>query len=207
MLAVTGRGTTIVQSLKLILPPNEEIVRMDLKLGQLDCVLRVPVAKRYLLAAGILHQKPIREQSWSEMIESLAVNMVNVIRICEMVLEEEPEGRICVIGSESAIRGSFDATYAAAKAGVHAYVKSKKTGPLQQLVCVSPDIIGDSGMTQRRKDYPAVLEQRGWVTAMEVAATVKRVLYDHEPQETTGCIVRVIPKVKPHGQVDTASPT
>lgn len=194
MLAVTGRKTTIVRDLARLLPPDETIVRIDVDLGRADTHLGgLPVAERYLLAAGVLHQKSILEQSWVEMIESVSVNALNVIRICETILERQAEARICIIGSESARRGSFDLTYAASKAAVHAYVLARETKPGQQLVCVSPTIIADSGMTMRRKDFPQVLERREYVLTLDVARVVHRVLYQNAA-DLTGCIIPVTPQ-------------
>jgi NADP-dependent 3-hydroxy acid dehydrogenase YdfG len=192
-LAVTGRGSTIVQELERLIPA-ERIERIDVELGRPDAVLsNIVHADRYLLAAGILYSKHILAQSWVEMIESISVNLVNVIRICETILQRQDDARICVIGSESARAGSFDQTYAASKAAIHAYVMQRKTRPHQQLVCISPPIIADSGMTSRRHDFPQVLELRPHVYAIDVARVVKRALYDRNPDELTGCILTVQP--------------
>lgn len=193
MIAVTGYSTTIVRELEQLLP-LEVFVRIDMDLAKPDCpVTDIPRAERYLLAAGVLHQKHILEQSAAEMIEAVSVNLLCVIRISEAILARDSAARICIIGSESGSKGSFNQVYAACKAAVNAYIVQRRTQPLQQLVCVSPPIISDSGMTRRRKDYPQILEQRPTVRAIDVARTVKRVLYDREPQKASGCIVRVIP--------------
>lgn len=194
VLYVTGLRSTIVTQLKGLLPPQERIERLYVELAKPDAYLgQLQHGPRYLLAAGVLHSRNILQQSWAEIIESLSVNLVNVIRICEHILQRQGDARICIIGSESARAGSFDQTYAAAKAGVHAYVMQRKTLPLQQLVCISPPIIADSGMTLRRHDYPEVLQTRAHVQALDVARIVKRVLYDRAPHELTGCVLRVTP--------------
>lgn len=191
MLAVTGYRTTIIQELAKLLP-DEEIVRLDLDLSDPACAFyRLPTAPRYVLAAGILHGRPINELLASDIIECLSVNLINVIRLCEMILEEQADARICIIGSESARRGSFDRLYAASKAGVHAYVQQRTTKPMQQLVCLSPPIISDSGMTRRRKDYPQVLDERSTCRAFDVAHAIKRVIYDRPPNDVTNCILPI----------------
>lgn len=202
MFAVTGRGTTIVE--ELVNLTGEPAVRIG---GQNRYALEavdIPAADRYVLAAGIMHGVPISEQTPHRMIEACAVNMLDPIRICEFVLATNPTARICVVGSQSAISGSFDPVYLATKAGLHAYVLTKRLRPPQQLVCVAPTIIADAGMTYRRHDYPEVLEKRFTVRALDVARAIKRVLWDNGPTRVEGdhshCwprIVQVIERTPP----------
>mgnify|MGYP003908889943 CR=1 FL=1 len=175
MLAVTGFRTSIVQELKRFI--DDPIVRIGADLGRLNCTLEFPPADRFVLAAGVLHQTQLIEQSPDEIMSSLAVNMINTVRLCELILKANDNARIVVIGSESADRGSFDTTYALAKAGVHAYARWKQVLPTQQLTVLAPPIIADSGMTRARKDYPEVLSRRRTVTAEAVARSVKSLLY------------------------------
>lgn len=194
MLAVTGRNTTIVAELARLLP-GEDIVRINADLSDPHTPLDLPTAPRYVLAAGLLYnKKPIEQQTDSEILASLSVNCINAIRIVERVFAAQHDARICVIGSESAFKGCFDETYFLGKAALHSYVKARRTSLNQQLVCVSPDVISDSGMTRRRHDYPGVLTTRPMVTAREVAEVIKRALYDNPPDYATGCILRVTPQ-------------
>jgi NADP-dependent 3-hydroxy acid dehydrogenase YdfG len=172
MLAVTGLNTTIVQSYLQIRP--EGVIRIEAtpSLSHSSPVLKVPLADRYILAAGVLHQARLTKQTEKEIIESLSVNFINVIRICEEILSRYKCARICVIGSESGFNWSYDDTYAGAKAAVHRYVETRKIAATQPLVCVSPIIISDSGMTMRRNDYPDILDKRRTVTAMAVAEVI-----------------------------------
>lgn len=191
MLAVTGRRTTIVAALADLLPSQERIVRIDADLADPHAPLELPTANRWLLAAGVLYSKPLDEQTPEEILASLSVNVINVIRICERVFATQHDARICVIGSESAFKGCFDQTYFLGKAALHSYVKSRVTSLNQQLVCISPGVIADSGMTRRRHDYPAVLEQRPHILARDVAEVIKRALYDNPADYATGCILRI----------------
>jgi NADP-dependent 3-hydroxy acid dehydrogenase YdfG len=94
------------------------------------------------------------------------------MRTCERILTLVPNARICIIGSCSGIKGSYDQLYGASKAGIHYYVKTRKVLDTQQLIAVSPCIISDSGMTRRRSDYDDVIENRDTVTAKQVADVV-----------------------------------
>lgn len=172
MLAVTGLNTTIVQEYLKLRPDDVERIEAAPSLAHPTAELKIPNADRYILAAGVLHGKGVMALTEKEIIESLCVNLVNVMRICEKIILTRPYARICVVGSESGVKWSFDDVYAAAKAAVHRYVEVRKTAPGQQLVCVAPPIISDSGMTMRRNDYPEVLKKRRTVTAKYVAETI-----------------------------------
>lgn len=172
MLAVTGARTTIVRELAR----TERVERIDADLSCLDCDFDIPEADRFVLAAGVLVGKRIQEQTASEMLCGFSVNLINAVRLCETILDTNPRARIVAIASESAFLGSHDQAYAVAKGGLCSYAAWRKVGPEQLLAVLCPPIIADSGMTERRHDYPACLETRKTVTAAEVAAAVRRIL-------------------------------
>jgi NAD(P)-dependent dehydrogenase (short-subunit alcohol dehydrogenase family) len=104
-----------------------------------------------------------------------------VTRECDRLLAVNPKARICVIGSEAAYTGSFNANYARAKADLHSYVETKRLiHPGQQLVCVAPTMITGTGMHERRNaDGVAAAERRRlahpkqrWLTPIEVARMI-----------------------------------
>lgn len=193
-LGATGARTTIVRGL-LELVPGERVVsigrgdaddvRVDLA-GEFDVTAIPTDLDRYVLAAGLLIPKPLAGQTFAETAASLAVNLTSTVRICEHLLANNPRARIAVLGSES-WRGSFDTTYFLAKVGLNAYVEHRRlTSPAQQLVVVSPTIITDSGMTQRRHDLDRV-EQRAarapkqrFLQTKEVSRLLHYVLYQDE---------------------------
>jgi NAD(P)-dependent dehydrogenase (short-subunit alcohol dehydrogenase family) len=176
VIAVTGARTTIVRALSQLVP--DEIVRIDGDLSTFDAECEIPIAERYVLAAGVLIGKRTLEQSADEIMRTIAVNLVNVIRLCDRILDTQPTARICVVGSESAFRGSFDMTYAVSKAAVHGYVQAKKLQPGQQLVAVAPHIVIDSGMTQRRADVAELTASgRRFITPHAVAEAIHFLLW------------------------------
>lgn len=190
MIAVTGYRTTIIQELMALV--EEPIVRLSANLGQFGGDFKLPDGcDRYVLAAGVLRQAQINDQSSFDVRISLAVNLVSPVRLAETIFAQRPNARVCIIGSESGFKGSFDQTYAMCKAAIHAYVTWKTLSPTQSLVCVSPPIISDSGMTYRRSDYPSVLESRRTVTAAEVAARVYQALYGPEALDTAPYVERM----------------
>jgi len=140
---------------------------------------------RYLFCAGLIRQKRITDQTEAEIAETFMVNAGSVIKECDRLLAVNPEARICVIGSESAYKGSFDGAYASAKAALHRYVETKRLPfPDQQLVCVAPTCIVNTGMNrQRNADGVKALEARRlehpkqrWLQPIEVARMVHYLL-------------------------------
>lgn len=186
MLCVTGIRTSIVEAL-CTLVRKEKMIRPDVDLKSFAPQRArqfVSECDRFVFAQGVLHPKPISRQTSSEISDSLAINLVSVVQLCESVLSSNDRARICVIGSESGIKGSYDTTYALGKAALHRYVETKRLRTSQQqLVCVAPSIIWDSGMTQARgdlaelEDRKAELPKQRYLSSMEVARLVHFLLY------------------------------
>ena len=178
MLIVTGRGSTIIKQLELFLPSDEEVVRSAVHISPpMD-------AERYILCAGKMSGKNAIDIDESEADDMWHVNAFWPIRMCDQIIAKNDKARICVVGSESVFRGGYDTMYNASKAALHNYVENKRVRtPDQQIVCVAPSIIVDSGMTQRRKDLVAVGERadkhplKRFLLAQEVAALIYFLLY------------------------------
>ncbi|WP_433456517.1 SDR family NAD(P)-dependent oxidoreductase (plasmid) [Streptomyces sp. CA-142005] len=150
---------------------------------------------RIFICHGVLSSKPLVEQSASEAADSLAVNLLSVVRLIEIALRVNPSVRIVAIGSESGIKGSYDDSYALAKAALHAYVGWRMPEfQEQQLVCIAPSMISDTGMTIRRADQERVEErarshpQGRLLTSAEVASFAYHLLYQHSSYLTNTVI-------------------
>jgi len=102
MLAVTGYGSRIVDELRKLLPADEQTLRID------DLADWSP--DRYLLCAGILRPLKLHEQTVAQITESMLVNLIRPMQLCDLILERNDKARICVIGSESGFSWSFDDT-------------------------------------------------------------------------------------------------
>ena len=171
---VRGAGSSIAKALAGLVPvcavPRNERIPID--------------GVRYMFCVGLLRQKRRHMQTPDEQEEGFRVNLWQVTDECERIFSANDRARVCVIGSESAYRGSFDETYGMAKLRLHEYVERKRLRRGQQLVCVSPSIILNTGMTDarsvagrdameaRRREHP----QRRWMQPMEVARMVKFLL-------------------------------
>jgi short-subunit dehydrogenase len=175
---VTGARSQIIHELADI--TGEQMVRLDMDYADPGAPLPewLPDTRYFVLAAGVLHGKRILELTSPQIIECLAVNTVNVIRLCEHLLERRDDAAICVVGSESGWKGSYDQLYAASKAAVHAYIKTRRvTGRYQQLVGIAPPIIMDAGMTTRRPDFEQIKNgTRKTTTSFHVAERIWELL-------------------------------
>ena len=108
--------------------------------------------KIYLLHSIISNKKHL-SKSYEETINQITINLLSIINICEISLNHNPNAQIFILGSESAVKGSFDIIYALTKSSIHKYVEERQIlKKNQQLVCIAPSTISDSKMTLRRKD-------------------------------------------------------
>lgn len=181
-LAINGGRSAIARSLiENWLSPHEILVRVQRGEDMpLDCA-------RYLFCQGLMFGKQASDLSPDQAAESMHVNFIWIANQCDRIFEKNDRARICLIGSESGFAGSFDGTYADAKRHLHHYVETKPLRtPDQQLICIAPSIIGDAGMTIRRKDIDNLVRRaeahpkRRFLQADEVASLIHHVLYiDH----------------------------
>lgn len=111
----------------------------------------------YFFSLGLLIPKNILDQSHIEITNSLNVNLIFIIKACELILSKNKIARIFILGSESGKKGSFDTTYFLSKAALSKYVKEKKIKhPDQQILLISPSTISDANMTLNRSDQERV---------------------------------------------------
>jgi NAD(P)-dependent dehydrogenase (short-subunit alcohol dehydrogenase family) len=180
VIGVAGHRTTIAQEFMSLLP-GESFVRDRLQDLPLDL-------GRYLICVGFLAGRSLTEISDQDALKSWLINYFAPARFCDRLFAANPHARVCLIGSESGEVGSYDMAYGGAKAALHHYVRTKKlVAPMQQLVAISPCIIHDSGMTERRADRER-LEARAartrhgrWLEAREVAGLARDVLCNATP--------------------------
>lgn len=184
---VTGHKTTIIEALAESLPDGVKLnwTDRDVSWLALNTAADVPTNfPRYVFAQGFLHGKRILETEPELIQKCLSVNLIDIVRQCERIFADNDEARICIVGSDSGIKGSFDETYFLAKAALHAYVRERRVGRRQQLVAVSPSIILDSGMSRRREDRTKILASQRFlpkgrfVTSIEVARLIRFLLWD-----------------------------
>lgn len=188
---ITGWNTTIAQEFLTFRPGDDQCFRGSTRKGRINLQ-----AERYLFCQGFLLPKRSDEMTIAEGDETMRANCYGITEACDRIIEANDYARICVIGSESGYRGSYNSTYAQAKAMLHHYVTQKRLRtPHQQLVAISPDIIEDSGMTRRREDIENLDRRRRehpkgrFLTALEVAKMAITLLY-HQPY-ISGTVIRM----------------
>ena len=153
---------------------------------------------RLLICQGLQVQKKVFDQTTAEMSDALAVNMQEVIQLCDYQLGLDARARICVIGSEAAYTGSHNMAYSASKAAIHHYVEYRRVSKQQQLVCIAPTMIVPSGMHDRRNadgitasiDRMQKHPKKRWLKPIEVARMVHFLLCVDEGY-TTNVVIRM----------------
>lgn len=181
MIIITGWRSRIAEEFRACLPRHSAF----------ELARRAPhddvptTADRYLFCHGLLRPKRSWEQSLNEVAEGYRANCTSITEACDRIIAANDHARICIIGSESAYRGSFDGVYAAAKADLHGYVEQVRLRtPEQQIVAISPCIVGDAGMTLRRDDVDNLERRRAehpkgrFLRSREVANMAAFLLYD-----------------------------
>lgn len=177
LLAISGRRSTIAKAVA------ERVEAGRLADAMWMSASASPLtATHYFFCAGFLTRGAVNDLSDEDLEATYRVNLIEVMRACDLILSINERARICVMGSASGISGSFNMAYATAKAGLHLYVETKALRPGQQLVAVAPWIVEDTNMTRGRpaaeldfvrQSHP----QQRFTTAANVAAAVVHVLF------------------------------
>lgn len=169
MLGIAGYSSNIAQAFLGLEPTGFQFKSARLEYLALDC-------DEYLICSGVLHGIAITGMGEAAVDETFRVNFTEVVQFCDSLFDENDKARVCVIGSESGVNGSYDMAYAGAKAALHLYVETKRLRTKHQhLVCVSPALIENAGMTTRRNDLEDVVARgekrrmQRWLKAEEVA--------------------------------------
>jgi len=170
ILGISGETSVIAQKyVEMFAEKSDVIYRRnprDLPIGCDD----------YLICSGLLYGEKLSELRQEQIDEVNRVNYSDIATACDIILDNNPRARVCIVGSISGEQGSYDMAYAGAKAAMHLYVKTKRLShPYQNLVCIAPWFVQDAKMTTRRPDFGQLLE-RGkkrrvgrWALSREVA--------------------------------------
>jgi NAD(P)-dependent dehydrogenase (short-subunit alcohol dehydrogenase family) len=190
-ICISGFNTTIAQRFCSLLSPDEAIEARTL--GDIDAAAH----SRYLICTGFLAGQDLENIGDAAARMTWEANFLRIGQLCDEIISRNADARICIIGSESGYRGSFDMAYAGAKAAIHLYIETAKLKfPRQQIVGIAPGIILDSGMTQRRDDKSNLMDRaffrrRGeWINAIDVARLAHFLLYV-DSGNITNTVIRI----------------
>ena len=70
---------------------------------------------KILLLQSIISSKDFLKRRQSDLINQININLISIIKICEIALRFNKKVKIIILGSESGIKGSYDITYALTK--------------------------------------------------------------------------------------------
>lgn len=185
-LLMTGVSSQICTALsKMVACPIVRLRREDCDMADLSSVDNLrPMLEhndRIVIAHGTYDTNPFLSRTQVDLEREFTVNCMSAVRLCEIALEVNSSARICIIGSSSATKGSWDIVYWLAKAALHSYVRERQLTPGQQLVCVAPSGV-ECGMTMRRSDseiesLKQTHPKRRLVTSREVAGLIHYLLF------------------------------
>jgi len=167
---------------------------LDFKSHQIKKITSVD---KILLLNSIISSKKFTKRKQKEILNQVTINLMSIIKICEIALEKNKNVKIIVLGSESGIKGSYDIVYGLMKTSLHKYVEERRIrSSNQQLVCISPSTIIDSRLTSKRKDKKNILKsvrinpkKRG-IKSIEIAELIYNIFYK-TTDYLTNTIIRV----------------
>ena len=188
---IGGASSRIAHSFQQMVVDNHEDVRLvEVPLRSYSSQYAAdPTARRFVFFNGLLEPRTLAERAiepndGASLARSFMANCGCIVQYVSRVLEVNPYARICVVGSMSADKESYDGAYTLGKAALHRYVETKQLQhPHQQLVAVAPGMIADAGMTTRRQDrenverYAQEHPKRRLLTSLEVAQMIYHLLY------------------------------
>lgn len=141
-------------------------------------------ADHYVFCQGFLVPKRGMDQSVEEQYKSEYINYSSIVEAVDKIMLINPNARVCILGSESGYKGSFDDNYAHWKMKIHEYIETKELKPNQQLVGIAPSIVEDTAMTQNRTDLDNLNRRREnhpmkrFLKSEEVARMIYTLLYE-----------------------------
>ena len=173
---------------------NWDMKNVDFKSHQIKKIIS---ADKILLLQSIISSNKFIKRKQKEILHQVSINLISIIKICEIALEKNKNVKIIVLGSESGIKGSYDIIYGLMKTSLHKYVEERRINyPNQQLVCISPSTIIDSRLTSKRKDKKNILKsvannpkKRG-IMSIEIAELIYNIFYK-TTDYLTNTVIRV----------------
>jgi NAD(P)-dependent dehydrogenase (short-subunit alcohol dehydrogenase family) len=174
----------VSKSAVIIKPSKAEWDMKDINFDS-NKINQIKKMDKILLLQSIISSTPILNRKSEDILSQISINLLSVIKICEIALQHNKHVKIVILGSESGIKGSFDIVYALTKNAIHKYVEERKIRyPKQQILCIAPSTIIDCKMTILRSDRHNVIKsiksnpkERG-LTSKEVSNLIYSLFYE-----------------------------
>jgi NAD(P)-dependent dehydrogenase (short-subunit alcohol dehydrogenase family) len=138
-----------------------------------------------LYSWGILYPQRLLDQDEAKTWRSLYINCVLPARLLEKLNRSQVKFRYVYISSESAVKGSYDGTYAIGKAAMERFIREIRINNLESsCVAIAPSMIEDCGMTVRRLDRENVEKaskthpKKRLLKSSEVAKTIQSLIFE-----------------------------
>ena len=157
---IIGKNSKISKELLKKIPKNKTVIQPskyiwnmeDINFDKLK-IASIKKANKILLLQSFISSTPFLKRNSIDIQNQVSVNLLSIVKICEIALQNNKNVKIIILGSESGIKGSFDIVYALTKSAIHKYVEERQIKyPKQQLICIAPSTIIDANMTLKRKD-------------------------------------------------------
>jgi len=185
-----SKSTTIIKPSKT----EWDMKEIDFDLKKINQIKKMD---KILLLQSVISSTPVLKRKSSDILSQVSINLLSVIKVCEIALRYNKYVKIIILGSESGIKGSFDIIYALTKAAIHKYVEERKIKyPKQQLLCIAPSTIIDANMTVKRRDGHNVVratknnpKKRG-VLSKEISNLIYSLFYE-QTDYLSNIVIRV----------------
>lgn len=201
---IIGKSSNISKEFLKKIPKNNFIFKPSKKVWNMKNIdfnsKKINLIKKVnkiLLLHSVISSTPFLKRRSLDIVSQISINLLSVVKICEIALQHNKKVKIIILGSESGIKGSFDVVYSLSKAAIHKYVEERKIKyPEQQLICLAPSTIIDSHMTIKRKDKRNVQKsiinnpkKRG-ILSKEISNLIYALFYE-QTNYITNTVIRI----------------
>ena len=157
---IFGSSSSIIRPILDRYPNANTVNREHLFFQDPSCILNDLLKTenlKIIYNSATLLDKQAADQSDTEIINTLFVSVIRFVQIIELINRKNKCFKAIYIGSEVAIKGSYDTTYWMAKSFGERFVSEVKLQNHQSsIIALSPSTIEDSAMTTSRLDKERV---------------------------------------------------
>ena len=201
---IIGKNSKISKELLKKIPKNKTVIQPSKYVWNMEDInfdkikiASIKKANKILLLQSFISSTPFLKRNSIDIQNQVSVNLLSVVKICEIALQNNKNVKIIILGSESGVKGSFDIVYALTKSAIHKYVEERQIKyPKQQLICIAPSTIIDANMTLKRKDKKNIKKsiranpkKRG-ILSKEISNLIYSIFYE-QTDYLTNTVIRI----------------